>query len=122
MAKIRTHKAIVTDEKTKPVDAGSFTNRPVKERKFNSGLIKFAKLYDIYGYKKYFFAAIVGLVMSFVTALLVEQTGLYVGGTSAFCQGIARFVLVVIVKHEHPNIDGEVTISTNAHMVYLVLF
>jgi uncharacterized membrane-anchored protein YitT (DUF2179 family) len=39
---------------------------------------------------KYLVAAIVGLIMSIATVLLVEVTGLYTGGFGAFLQGVAR--------------------------------
>ncbi|MDR0986046.1 MAG: DUF2179 domain-containing protein [Mycoplasmataceae bacterium] len=72
-------------------DLKNFACRSFSVKKFNSGVVRFSRLYSLNKtWMKYLVAAIVGLIMSIATVLLVEVTGLYTGGFGAFLQGVAR--------------------------------
>jgi hypothetical protein len=96
-------------------DLETFANRGIAEKKFNSGIVKFSRLYALNKTSvKYLLAAFLGLIMSFSTVLLVEVTGLYTGGFAACFQGIARVVYVAL-NLNHVN-------ETLANTIYNGLF
>ncbi len=87
-------KKTVKPENKKPQkqDITYFTTRKTSTVKFNTSFVKFANLYAVKNnYTKYIIAACAGFLMSIVTIFLVEVTGLYTGGTTAFFQGLSRF-------------------------------
>lgn len=74
-----------------------FTERKTSQVKFNTSFVKFANLYAVkHTWSKYLIAAVSGFLMSLITIFLVEVTGLYTGGTTAFFQGLARFFYSII--------------------------
>ena len=82
-------------------DVRKFTERGVSQKSFHTGSIKFAKLYDPrHKYTRYFVAVLVGLVMSFLSVVLIQSTGLYTGGFGAICQGIARLTYASLNKNK----------------------
>jgi hypothetical protein len=89
---VKTANPVVTKK-----DLETFANRGFSEKKFNSGIVKFSRLYALNKtWVKYFLAALLGLVMSISTTLLVEVTGLYTGGFGACFQGVARVVYAAL--------------------------
>jgi len=103
-----------------------FTNRPIEERKFNSGIVKFSKLYNINNFwVKLVIAALLGIFMGTSTALLVEGSGLYTGGTGAFFQGIARLVKTLIIKGANSDVissASSIVAPVYAEWVYQAIF
>jgi hypothetical protein len=91
-------------------DLKTFTNRGVAEKKFNSGIVKFSRLYALNKtWVKYLLAVSLGLIMSISTVLLVEVTGLYTGGFAACFQGIARVVYVTLnLKGVNPTLANTI--------------
>ena len=58
---------------------------------------------------------IVGLLMSFTSLLFIQNTGVYVSGTSGIFQGVARIVKVIMKKE---TIDNNVVTLTYQLMFY----
>ena len=58
---------------------------------------------------------IVGLLMSFTSLLFIQNTGVYVSGTSGIFQGVARIVKVIMKKE---SIDNNVVTLTYQLMFY----
>lgn len=83
----------------KKIYTGKFSNRGTRTVKFNTGLVKFSALYAKTNFWfKISFSAFLGLIMSFLTLLLVQNTGLYTGGITAMFQGVARLAFVGLTK------------------------
>lgn len=97
-------------------DVEKFTQRGFSQKKFHTGALKFKRLYNPkFRYSRYVIAAVIGIVMSFFSVLLVQSTGLYTGGFGAICQGIARLVYASL------NIN-EVSSNETRLIIYNVLF
>jgi hypothetical protein len=80
-------------------DVEKFAQRGYSQKKFNTGSLRFSKLYQPkHNITRYFVAALVGIVMSFFSVILVQATGLYTGGFGAICQGIARITYTALNK------------------------
>ncbi len=103
----------------KQKDLVYFTNRSTSKVKFNTSFVKLANMYAIKNTSmKYLIAAVSGLLMSIITIFLVEVTGLYTGGTTAFFQGLARFFYSLISVYV-PSLRNDVqTIG----MIYNLMF
>ncbi|GHU31947.1 hypothetical protein FACS1894166_04330 [Bacilli bacterium] len=102
--------------------ASSFTSRGVANKRFNSGIVKFSRVYSLNKpWMKYTLAIVLGLVMSIFTVLLVEVTGLYAGGFSACFQGVARLVYAAMMKHAG-GAGATATAAYTAQVVYNALF
>lgn len=83
------------EKKVKSKSNNDFCTRQTKQVKFNTGIIRFSSLYGKTSVTfKYCFSAVLGLLMAFLTAILVENTGLYTGGIAAMFQGVARLSYV----------------------------
>ena len=68
---------------------------------FKTGLVKLSLFYSITNFKtKCLIALLMGLFMSIFTTFLVEITGLYSSGVTAFFQGIARMIYVALTKNK----------------------
>lgn len=75
----------------------TFTGRSTSKVKFNTNLVKFANFYAVkHEWSKYLIAVLAGIIMSVATIFLVEVTGLYIGGTTSFFQGLARMFYSLI--------------------------
>lgn len=74
-----------------------FEKKRVKIFHTNSGILKFARLYNLPSFwLKLIISIILGVISSIAMAIFVEPTGLYVGGFNAFFQGFARFINVLM--------------------------
>ncbi len=75
----------------------TFTGRSTSKVKFNTNLVKFTNFYAVkHDWFKYLIAILAGFIMSIATIFLVEVTGLYIGGTTSFFQGLARMFFSLI--------------------------
>jgi uncharacterized membrane-anchored protein YitT (DUF2179 family) len=107
---LKTANPIITE-----ADLKIFARRGISEKVFNSGIVKFARLYALNKtWIKYLIAVMLGLFMSISTVILVESTGLYTGGFGACFQGIARVAYVALsLKNVNPEV---------ANIIYNALF
>lgn len=103
----------------KQKDLMYFTSRRTSTVKFNTSFVKLANMYAIKNtYMKFLIAAASGLLMSIITIFLVEVTGLYTGGTTAFFQGLARFFYSLISVYSKNLRDNVQLIG----MIYNLMF
>ncbi len=103
----------------KQKDLTYFTNRTTSTVKFNTSFVKLANLYAVKNNAtKYLIAAASGFLMSIVTIFLVEVTGLYTGGTTAFFQGLSRFFYSLISVYSSNLRDDPQLIG----MIYNLMF
>lgn len=117
--KPKTIKPIKTNKNTKIV-------QPIKKEKplpaptyvvhhYKSTIGFFSKIYGRNDFKwRVGIAIIVGLMMSFTSLIFVQNTGIYISGTSGIFQGIARIAKIVIKNN---GVD-QVTVN----MIYELLF
>ncbi|GHU27394.1 hypothetical protein FACS1894152_3970 [Bacilli bacterium] len=99
--------------------ASSFASRSFANRRFNSGIVKFSRIYSLNKpWAKYLLCIALGLLMSLATFFLVEVTGLYTGGFSACFQGVARLVYAKLMLFAKGNDHAEFIAKT----VYNALF
>ena len=78
-----------------------FSNYSTSDVQFKTGLFKLSFFYSINDpRKKYVIACLMGVILSIITTLLVEVTGLYSSGLTAFFQGVSRAIYVALSKNE----------------------
>ena len=78
-----------------------FSNYSTSDVQFKTGLFKLSFFYSINDpRKKYLIACLMGVILSIITTLLVEVTGLYSSGLTAFFQGVSRAIYVALSKNE----------------------
>lgn len=83
---------------------------------YKSTIGVFSKVYKRNDMKwKIFIMCIVGLLMSFTSLMFIQNTGVYISGTSGIFQGIARIVRVIMLKQ---SIDDAVVSTTYQLMFY----
>lgn len=98
----------------------NFSKYPIKRKRISSSLLKFNMFYKIHKLShKIILAVSIGLITAFLAVVMVENTGLYTGGTSAFFQGIARFVFVLL---ELNNKDGHALNTFIFNVLYWFLY
>jgi hypothetical protein len=95
-------------KKEKIVKQTSFVKFDTETKKYNSKFVRFVSLYRYTNfYQKCLVVVSIGILTGFLTLILAEESGIYYGGTGAFCQGIARFTYVILMKNmpENENIN-----------------
>jgi len=108
-------KVVVTTTSTK----SRFFTRQSDMRRETTKLLKFAKFYqDTKLWQKILISFGIGLIMSIVSVLFAESTGLYVGGLSSFFQGTARFTRSTLLAYQSQNHLSTSTIN----LIYTLLF
>jgi hypothetical protein len=58
---------------------------------------------------------LLGIIFALFVSLFIEPTGLYSGGTTAFFQGIARFIRVIIYEKTHLS-------ENEGKLIYSIMF
>ena len=92
-----------------------FRNEGIADVQFSSGMVKMSGLYRVHlTWQKCLLAAALGLFFSIATIFFIQNTGLYSGGSTAICQGIARVVNTVLKVNN--------TNKTLVLLVYNLLF
>jgi hypothetical protein len=78
----------------------NFSRNKIKPKRLYTNLIRFKRFYSITKFKSKLYVCIfLGVLTALLAAMLIESTGLYAGGTSAFFQGIARITYVCMSKY-----------------------
>ncbi len=84
-----------------------FTENSIRQAKYKSSILKFSRFYGVTKPAiKYLIVIFLGMFLSFITLILVESTGLYIGGIGAFLQGVARLVYATTKMFHSLSDDG----------------
>jgi len=98
-----------------------FFTRQSDNRRETTKLLKFAKVYqDTKLWHKILISFSLGLIMSIVSVLFAESTGLYVGGLSSFFQGTARFTRSTLLAYKYAGLNN-LSLQT-INLIYTLLF
>ena len=117
MEKIKASKVL---EKQETID---FKNAGIADVQFSSGMVKMAGFYRIHlTWQKCLVAVCLGLLFSLATVFFIQNTGLYSGGSTAVCQGIARLVHTAMDISVKPESMSEETWKFLILLVYNLLF
>lgn len=81
----------------------------------------FSKVYQRSDMKwRVFIMCLVGLLMSFTSLLFIQNTGVYISGTSGIFQGVARVVKVIMKKNEIDQRTVQLTYELLFYGLYLL--
>lgn len=123
-----------TDIQTKGIEAERTIKRPKKEKKapkplppptyvvthYKSTIGLFSKVYSRSDWKwRVFIMCLVGFFMGFVSLLFIQNTGVYVSGTSGILQGIARVIKVVMKEQKYDEDVINITYNLLFYLLYL---
>ncbi|MDE5553404.1 MAG: YitT family protein [Malacoplasma sp.] len=123
-----------TNIQTKGIEAERTIKRPRKEKKapkplppptyvvthYKSTIGLFSKVYSRSDWKwRVFIMCLVGFFMGFVSLLFIQNTGVYVSGTSGIFQGIARVIKVVMKEQKYDEEIINITYNLLFYLLYL---
>lgn len=102
---------------TSNITKTQFTSRKGEIKSVSSKVVKLASLYSkTQFYQRVIISALMGIIMAFVSAALVESTGLYVGGLSSFFQGTARLTRTALSVYQ-PQLGAD-----KIKLIYTLMF
>lgn len=106
----------MAEKKNSKPTAVKFDRSNSYDVKFSTGITRLSFFYRVKNYKmKVLVVVLLAIFLAVFLALLIENSGLYSGGTAAFFQGIARMIHCVIDKYG--NLSDEVN-----KIIYNLLF
>ena len=115
MKKTENKEKVKAEAKHEVID---FKNEGIADVQFSSSIVKMSSFYRVrLTWQKVLIAIALGLLFSIATLFFMQNTGLYSGGSTAVCQGIARLVHTVMQVANKP---ASMSIDTWNFLILLV--